>query len=418
VRLTLAANVSSRRVTGSAETARLHALAGPWGDVEPTGSLRPLVSSLPRVVARVSGPEELIQDAGSGLPQGAAWAEAVAVRLRQRGVKLGWGEPQVLPWRELLDVCEARGRSSVALMRADPGLVPELQVGSWLHATTTGRAVRGALARIRPSRALIARGGPRAIRWALDAAFWRGVRLASTDPEWRRLTRSYVALAYHRLAGENKPGQERLDLPPEAFHRQMRVLRLLRFKPLGEDEVVRLVEDPAATPPRRAYVVTVDDGFADCIEPLAAQRAARPQLFVPTAEVGGTAWWAGGEPVATWQRLEWLERAGTRIGSHTRHHAKLPELDAAELHEELDGSRAELDERVARPLTILSYPHGKHDLAVRSAARAAGYRAAWTTEPGRNGAGTDPFCLRRIGIKASDGLPAFMWKVLTGELVR
>lgn len=404
-------------MTGSAETVRLHALAGPWGEVEPAGSLRPLVSVLPGVVARLSGEEALLEEAGSGLPRGAAWAEAVAVRLRQRGMSLEWGEPHVLPVSELLDVCEARGRSSVALMRADPALVPELQVGAWLHATAAGRAVRRGLSRVRPGRTLGARGGQRALRWALDAAFWHGVRTAATEPEWRRVTGSYVALAYHRLAGEGKPGQERLDLPAEAFHRQMRVLRLLRFTPLSEEDVVSLAEDPAATPPRRAYVVTVDDGFADCVEPLASQRAARPQLFVPTAEVGGTAWWAGGEPLASWQRLEWLEQAGTRIGSHTRHHATLPELDAAELRHELEGSRAELDERMARPLALLAYPHGKHDLAVRSAARAAGYRAAWTTEPGRNGAGTDLFGLRRIGIKASDGVPAFLWKVLTGELL-
>ena len=73
-------------------------------------------------------------------------------------------------------------------------------------------------------------------------------------------------------------------------------------------------------------------------------------------------------------------------------------------------------ERIVQPLSLLSYPHGGHDAAVRGAAQAAGYGGAWTTEPGRNGAGTDPFCLRRIGVKAKDGPLAFMWKVLTGEL--
>jgi len=404
-------------VTGSGETARLHALAGPWGEVEPAGTLRPLVSVLPRVVARLSGPPALIEEAGSGLPQGAAWAEAVAVRLRRRGVTLEWGEPEVLSPGRLLDRCEARGRSSVALLRADPTLLPELQLGAWLHATAAGRALRLCLSRTGAGRASAARGGTRALRWALDAAFWRGVRTAATGREWRRLTGSYVTLVYHRLAGEGKPGQERLDLPAVAFHRQMRMLRLLRFTALGQEDVMLLAEDPAATLPRRGYVVTVDDGFDDCIDPLASQPANRPQLFVPTSEVAGAAWWAGGEPLASWQRLAWLERAGTRIGSHSAHHAVLPDLDAAGLRDELEGSRAELEERIARPLSLLSYPHGRHDLAVRSAARAAGYRGAWSTEPGLNGAGTDLFCLRRIGVKADDGSLAFLWKVLTGELL-
>ena len=34
---------------------------------------------------------------------------------------------------------------------------------------------------------------------------------------------------------------------------------------------------------------------------------------------------------------------------------------------------------------------------------------------GRNGAGTDRWCLRRVGVKAWDTQPAFLWKALTGE---
>jgi peptidoglycan/xylan/chitin deacetylase (PgdA/CDA1 family) len=406
------------RVNEAGEKARAHALAGPSGELEPAGTLRPLVCPPARLVAKLSGPTDLIARVGSGLPPGPAWAEAVAVRLRRRGVRVEWGEPVRLSVGELLEFCEGRGRSSVEITRSDPTLLTELQLGAWLHPTAAGRALRTALSRTRGGRAAAGHSSSRALRWALDAAFWHGVRDTATTTEWRRLTRSYVALAYHRLAGEGKPGQERLDLPPRAFRRQMRMLRVLRFRPLGEDDVIRLATDPAATMPRRAYVVTVDDGFADCVEPLAAAAAHRPQLFVPTAEVGGSAWWADGEPLASWERLASLERAGTRIGSHTRNHASLPGLEPDALRDELEGSRKDLDEGVARPLSILSYPHGGHDRAARDAALAAGYHAAWTTQPGRNGAGTDPFCLRRIGVKARDGDLAFLWKVLTGELLR
>ena len=52
-----------------------------------------------------------------------------------------------------------------------------------------------------------------------------------------------------------------------------------------------------------------------------------------------------------------------------------------------------------------------------AALAAAGYRAAFSTLPGRNGAGTDRFRLRRVGLKDWDGAAAFAWKALTGELV-
>ena len=72
---------------------------------------------------------------------------------------------------------------------------------------------------------------------------------------------------------------------------------------------------------------------------------------------------------------------------------------------------------MARPAPLLAYPHGQNDDAVRAAAAAAGYRAAFSTEAGRNGAATDLYRLRRVGPKDWDGAAAFIWKALTGESV-
>ena len=52
---------------------------------------------------------------------------------------------------------------------------------------------------------------------------------------------------------------------------------------------------------------------------------------------------------------------------------------------------------------LLAYPYGRHDEAVRRAAIEAGYALAFTTQVGRNGAGTDRWCLHRVGIHARDG---------------
>jgi peptidoglycan/xylan/chitin deacetylase (PgdA/CDA1 family) len=231
------------------------------------------------------------------------------------------------------------------------------------------------------------------------------------------LTRSsYVALYYHRLAGEGKPGQERLDVPPEAFARQVRLLRLLRFRPVAPGDLAAFHAGELADLPPRSYVVTVDDGFRDCVEPLLRHAEVRPQLFVPTQEVGGRSWWAGDEPLASWEELEQLAAAGVAIGSHTRRHALLPELEESALADELEGSRHDLEARLPS-VPLLAYPHGRSDEASRAAAAAAGYQAAFTTDPGRNGAGTDPYRLRRIGVKAWDSRLSFLWKVATGELL-
>ena len=393
-------------VTGLAGTELGHVL----GDgLRPFAPFRALVGATDRVVVAITGPDDLIDEAGKGLPEGTARAEAIAIRLRRRGVELEWGEARpVADVDELQGLCHERGRSSVAVARADPSLVTELQLGSWFDAGWRLRLVRRRLLTM-----------PRAaspVRVAADLAFWRGVRSAASAAEWQRLTRSsYVALVYHRLAGENKAGQERVDLAPDRFEKQLSALRRLGFRHLPASELLAFHEQPDATLPRRSFVVTVDDGLADSIPPLLRHAELGAQLFVPTQELGGRAHWLDDEPVMTWEDVGSLAAAGVRIGSHVRHHRRLTGLEPQELASELGGSRSDLRERIESPLDVVAYPNGDHDAVVRRAASESGFRAAFTTEKGRNGAGTDVYCLRRVSVHAADGPLAVLWKVTVGE---
>jgi peptidoglycan/xylan/chitin deacetylase (PgdA/CDA1 family) len=397
----------------------LHALKAPPGSrlarssQHPAGAdgLRPLVGPFEEPIARLSGPPELLEDAGRGLPEGAAKAEALAVRLRRRGVELTWGEPHVLgDSSSYLDACRARGASSVEIARADPSLLTELQLGAFFNVYWPSRLLRRVLVRV-PVRRL-------PLPAAADAAFWAGARSAATDVEWSRLTRSsYVVLTYHRLAGDRIPGQERLDVDPAMFSRHLRWLRRLGFRPLSWEEVAGFHADPPATLPRRSFVLTADDGFRDAVAAVHGHLDAKPQLFVNTACVGGVASFADDLPLASWDELQELAAAGAAIGSHARTHGRLAQSPPELLDEELAGSLRELRTQVPSSIPVLAYPHGSHDERVRAAAIAAGYRAAFTTQIGRNGAGTDPYCLRRVSVKDWDGPLSLLWKTLTGELV-
>jgi len=241
------------------------------------------------------------------------------------------------------------------------------------------------------------------------------VREADAKASRRSAESSYAVLVYHRFAGELKPGQERIDISPRRFARQLRALRLLGFRPLGAETILAFHAGEVARLPRRSVAITVDDAIADCIEPLRRHARWRPQLFVPTAELGASAHWIDGEPVATWEQVRTLADAGVAIGSHTRHHRRLTQLGEDERREELSGSLAELRERLPSPTAILAYPNGDHDEPVCRAAREAGYAAAFTTEKGRNDAGTDPFRLHRVSVHGADGVLAVIWKARTGK---
>jgi peptidoglycan/xylan/chitin deacetylase (PgdA/CDA1 family) len=258
----------------------------------------------------------------------------------------------------------------------------------------------------------------RSERWSQlreDLAYWKDVHVDATAEEWRRLTSSYSVLVYHRFAGELKPGQERIDIAPRRFYRQLRLLQGLGFKPLPLEELLAFHRGERNELPRRRFVVTVDDAMADAVGPLHRASSLSPQLFVPTAELGGSAHWIDGEPVASWEEVRALAEAGVAIGSHTRHHRRLTQLQPAEREAELSGSLAELRERVPNAIAVIAYPNGDHDDAVCRTAEAVGYEAAFTTEKGRNSAATDRFRLRRVSVHGADGPLAVLWKVLTGR---
>jgi hypothetical protein len=393
------------------ESAELHGVACPSLEL-PLGVLgRPALAEdgstgwLP-IATRVTAPDEVLEAVGSGLPAGAARAEALAVRLARRGWRLSWGEPDLVASpRMLRQLARARGSSAVELVRSDPSLLRDLQLGAWFDAPWLPRLVR----RLPSAHRALGHA------YRLDKLFWEGVRSAATSVEWRRFTRSsYVVLLYHRIVEKAPPGEERLYVAPEAFDRQLRLLAALRFRPLPPDELLA-VHEQSSVLSRRRYVVTADDGFRDAVRAFRGHSDRRPQLFVPTELVGaGRLEWSTDE-VAPWSELRAAEQEGVAIGSHTRRHSPLPGLSEEQLGDELNGSLADLSEHLREALPILAYPHGRNDAAARAAAAAAGYRAAYTTAPGRNSPGTDPYRLRRISVKAWDGRLSFLWKVLTGQ---
>ena len=370
------------------------------------------------MVVGVDGAPDVVAEAARGLPDGPAQAEAIALRLARARVTLVERE-RGTGVRQLLELAAERGRSSVDVLRAEPKIAREMEIGGWFDARPRRRLLRRFFARV-PLRVaeVAARLGGRAGPLVVQGAFWRGVRRAATDLEWRRLTRSsYVALCYHRLGGEMKPGQEALDISPARFARQMRLLRRLRFRPLTAAQLIAFHEGTLPALPRRSFVITADDGYLDCVKPLLQHATSRPQLYVSSAEVGGRSWWLGDEPLADWEDLRQLVDAGVSVGSHAHRHVPLPDLDDVELSSELATSRNDLVAALPAAIPLLAYPHGQRDKRVVEAASAAGFRLAFTTDPGRNGAGTDPLQLRRVGAKAWDTPLSLFWKLLSGELL-
>jgi len=106
----------------------------------------------------------------------------------------------------------------------------------------------------------------------------------------------------------------------------------------------------------------------------------------------------GERELLDWPEIERMAAAGVDFESHGASHALLPGLARDEAARELGESLRALRERGHGRRGLLAYPNGSQDPCVRALARAAGYRAALTTERGLAAFGADPFALPRLGL--------------------
>jgi peptidoglycan/xylan/chitin deacetylase (PgdA/CDA1 family) len=101
----------------------------------------------------------------------------------------------------------------------------------------------------------------------------------------------------------------------------------------------------------------------------------------------------------SWSEVEEMQASGlVRFGSHTRRHTRLSSVDSrAALEDEIVGSRRAIEERLGATPVTFCYPNGDTSPEAIACVRGA-YQGAVTTAPGWNQPGTDPFCLRRVGV--------------------
>jgi len=195
--------------------------------------------------------------------------------------------------------------------------------------------------------------------------------------------RDVLVLCYH---GVSERWPARLSVTPARLDEQIRLLLARGYRGATFSEAI------TAPPARRTFAITFDDAYrsvhAEAL-PVMSALGVPGTVFVPTALVGTEApmsWpgideWLGGpyesELVGmSWDEIATLADTGWEVGSHTRSHPRLTELGDEQLAAELEGSRADFEQRLGRPCGSLAYPYGNVDERVEAAAAAAGYATA------------------------------------------
>lgn len=219
-----------------------------------------------------------------------------------------------------------------------------------------------------------------------------------------------LVLCYHAVS-DTWPHQ--LSVSPEALEGQLSLLLRNGYRPVdaaravtGEGKLLHVTFDDAFTSVRNALPVLERLGVPATVFACSAYADDPRPLGVPEL---ADELHAHAEELRTmsWDELRALEEQGVAVASHTVSHPHLPSLSEGELADELAASKRRLEEELGRPCRFLAYPFGDSDDRVRSAARAAGYEAAFGL-PG-DPTGRDPFDVFRVGVwnRDSAGKVAF-----------
>lgn len=212
-------------------------------------------------------------------------------------------------------------------------------------------------------------------------------------------------LMYHSIS--DRPGPTAIR--PAIFEEQMAILAELGYEAIDLSGL-REWREGRLQLPERTFSLTFDDGyedFATVARPELADRGWPVTVFVPTGKVGGIADWeprsgplksreeVGPPRLLGWADIEEIAGAGVALGSHGVSHVDLTAISPERLDDELDRSKAVLEEHSGAPVDCIAPPYGATNAAVRRAISER-YGLAVGTRLERVRPGDDVYDLPRI----------------------
>lgn len=219
-------------------------------------------------------------------------------------------------------------------------------------------------------------------------------------PEPIDKTAQVVVLCYHRF--ENPP-KDALALSITEFREQMQTLKDQGIAVIPMADFLAWRRGEKNIPPRSA-VITIDDGYNDAYTqawPVLKEFGYPFTMYVYTNYIS-----AGGRSI-TWDQLKEMRDAGVDIGSHTVAHDNLVKPKRAKdvpydqfLMNELQGSKALIEQHLGIQVKTLAYPFGIHNENVMTQGLAAGYEALFTVEGKKNGYDVNPAAIGRYAIQS------------------
>ncbi|WP_336602419.1 polysaccharide deacetylase family protein [Paraburkholderia bengalensis] len=221
-------------------------------------------------------------------------------------------------------------------------------------------------------------------------------------------------LVYHRFSDT---ADDSMTVRVATFEAQIRFLKEHGYEIVPLRAIVTWLRNPAATLPRKAVALTVDDGHASVYQRLLpiAQREQLPiTLFVYPSAISNASY------ALTWEQLRTLRGTGLfDVQSHTWWHPNLHverrRLAPAEFERfasmQLQHSRELIESRLGEHVDMLAWPFGVYDDDLMRIASRLGYMAAFTLNAQRVSRSSPLMALPRF-LMVDDVTPRILGRLL------
>jgi peptidoglycan/xylan/chitin deacetylase (PgdA/CDA1 family) len=231
-------------------------------------------------------------------------------------------------------------------------------------------------------------------------------------------------LMYHRVGTAHNEWESRYCIPPVQFAKHMHHLAKRGMQACTLTDFFAWL-DQKKTLPEGSFLLTFDDGFTGVHEhaaPVLQQLNWPATVFLVSKLIGKRDQWCQTQnpsgktfPLLTREHISAMRETGFTFQSHTRLHPDLTTLSDSELTDELAGSRQDLEELLGEQVRYLAYPYGRLNEQVIDTTRAAGYDAAFSTQPGFNRMDVNHYRIRRLDVFGTDTASMLARKIFFGS---
>ncbi|MBF0489954.1 MAG: polysaccharide deacetylase family protein [Candidatus Omnitrophica bacterium] len=218
-------------------------------------------------------------------------------------------------------------------------------------------------------------------------------------------------LTYHHVGEYSDKVLALNTVSTKSFEFQMDFLRRHGYLVISFDDLVEGIKKGYAFS-RNTVVIHFDDGYEDNYSnafPILKKYQLPAMVFVVSDKVGTSGF-------LTWDQMKEMEQNNFLIGSHTRHHVYLPKVSLEKARDEIEGSKKILERNLGHSIDYFVYPTGGFSLEDKEIVKKAGYKAAGTTNRGKDKFNHDLYELKRIRMNEGDDQFSgiIMWAKLSG----